>query len=108
MPNRVNFQLYQRFGRLVVFSEGEKGKDPGGKSFRTWICLCDCGKKVSVRTKGLTSGKTHSCGCAKQDVKAARARRLLKKEALEGSRKLAQQKIFAYFAAKEAADGKVS
>lgn len=101
MPARVDFRPCQRFGRLVVFSEGEKGKDPGGKTFRTWICLCDCGKKISVRTKGLANGKTHSCGCATQDTKAARAKKLLKKETQEAARKQTRQALFAYFARKE-------
>ena len=28
-----------------------------------WLCRCDCGKELKVRTDSLTSGRTISCGC---------------------------------------------
>lgn len=49
----------KRFGRLVVMA-----RDPDPKDSKTWwICECDCGETVSVRTALLISGKTRSCGC---------------------------------------------
>lgn len=43
----------QRFGRLIVL------EDSGAK----WKCLCDCGNVKDVRSSGLRSGNTKSCGC---------------------------------------------
>lgn len=49
----------QRFNRLVaveclgLYREG----------FRLWGCVCDCGKKVAVRSRELLNNNTQSCGC---------------------------------------------
>lgn len=52
----------QRFGRLVVkHCTGEKS--PWGSYL--WLCLCDCGREVSVRSGNLQNGHTQSCGCLK-------------------------------------------
>lgn len=46
------------FGELLaLFSSG---KDAGGNS--QWVCLCSCGKEVTVRGARLISGHTKSCG----------------------------------------------
>lgn len=42
----------------------------GSKSY--WLCKCDCGKEVVVRTDLLTSGNTKSCGCLHRELSAAR------------------------------------
>lgn len=34
-----------------------------GGGFRLWGCICDCGKKVAVRSRELRNGNTKSCGC---------------------------------------------
>lgn len=49
----------KRFGKLVVI------KDSGEKqgTVKLWLCKCDCGKFVKVRTDSLTSGRTVSCKC---------------------------------------------
>lgn len=51
--------LDQRFGRLVVFRATASDR----KGEACWICNCDCGKMVSVRSSDLRSGHTQSCGC---------------------------------------------
>ena len=33
-----------------------------------WLCKCDCGASILVRTDGLLSKKIFSCGCKKIDV----------------------------------------
>lgn len=48
----------QRFGKLVVLERGPRGKNT------RWLCLCDCGNKVTVDASSLKRG-THSCGCAR-------------------------------------------
>ena len=48
----------QRYGRLVVLRQAENiGKRTA------WLCRCDCGNEVVVRTNRLRSGHTTSCGC---------------------------------------------
>ena len=33
-----------------------------------WKCRCDCGKEKEIRSDGLKSGSTKSCGCYKNNV----------------------------------------
>ena len=49
----------QRFGKLLV-----QGPLAGEISRPLWVCLCDCGKQISVQRWSLTSGNTQSCGCS--------------------------------------------
>lgn len=55
--------INQRFGRLVVVSEGTKR----GKK-RTYVCACDCGKESTAFVSDLTSGKHTSCGCFHREI----------------------------------------
>ena len=48
----------ERYGRLTVTGFGGRR----GQSL-TWVCRCDCGRSVTVRTANLTKGHTLSCGC---------------------------------------------
>lgn len=59
MPVLKNL-IGQRFNMLTVIS-----KDPQLDSYkcRQWICQCDCGKIVKLRTGKLTSNTIKSCGC---------------------------------------------
>ena len=47
----------QKFARLQPI------KKIGSNNGAIWLCLCDCGKQVTVKTNQLTSAKTRSCGC---------------------------------------------
>ena len=48
----------QRFGMLTALHRAENiGRDTA------WLCRCDCGNEVVVRTCYLRKGTTHSCGC---------------------------------------------
>lgn len=49
----------QKFNRLTVIEYVGQSK---------WLCLCDCGNKVSVVTSHLKNGHTRSCGCYQTDV----------------------------------------
>ena len=60
----------QRFGRLTVL-ERMSAKSGG---HLLWWCRCDCGKEIAVRGDSLKSGRTASCGCARQDELSGRAR----------------------------------
>lgn len=52
-----------RFGRLVVlrFSRVVCEKS-------CWICICDCGREVEVKTNNLVCGNTSSCGCLQKEI----------------------------------------
>ena len=47
-----------KFERLTVLH-----RDKNHNRFVHWICKCDCGKIISVRSQHLLSGATKSCGC---------------------------------------------
>ena len=49
----------QKFNRLLVLNRDEQTEKKG----TYWICQCDCGNVVSVRSPNLISGNTKSCGC---------------------------------------------
>ncbi len=51
----------QKFKYLVVLSR--HGLDSTKKT--TWLCQCDCGKKVVCTGLNLKSGNSKSCGCKK-------------------------------------------
>ena len=53
----------KKFGRLVPIEV--VGSDKYSKHI--WKCKCDCGNTTYATTGLLTSGKTKSCGCYKQD-----------------------------------------
>lgn len=55
----------KQFGHLTVVAEGKHSR----RKERMWICKCDCGKTVSVRTASLLSGHTRSCGHLRSDDK---------------------------------------
>jgi len=59
IPDKVGL----RFGKLVVQQETRTG----GRGVRTnCICLCDCGREVTVGWGNLNQGFTKSCGCSKE------------------------------------------
>lgn len=49
----------QRFGKLVVIKEQERGH----RKNRYWLCRCDCGNKRTINQISLCAGYTKSCGC---------------------------------------------
>lgn len=51
-----------RFGHLVVKELTEKRYANGCVG---WLCECDCGNHMIVRSGNLLNGKTRSCGCNK-------------------------------------------
>ncbi len=49
----------QTFGRLIVTSRVKSSS--GDRAF--WLCDCECGEVVAVRSGDLQRGHTKSCGC---------------------------------------------
>ena len=61
-PNTRKLDLTnQQFGKLKVIKPAPKRND----RYTRWICECECGNIVEVRTDYLTSAHTTSCGCEK-------------------------------------------
>lgn len=56
----------QRYGRLTVLKEDKTTL----KKARKWLCICDCGKKVSIFHSSLQAGATKSCGCFRKEYQA--------------------------------------
>ena len=54
----------KRFGRLVVIRKTE-AKDKCSNAW--WLCKCDCGAEIAVRSTLLRNGTTQSCGCYRSD-----------------------------------------
>ena len=59
-----------RFGKLSVI--GRSGNDI--RKNRVWLCQCDCGNTIKVRTAELRNGRQKSCGCLHQETRKGRRR----------------------------------
>lgn len=55
----------RRFGRLTVL---RKAMPKDGCTNAVWLCLCDCGKEVVVRSTSLRKGESKSCGCFRSEA----------------------------------------
>ena len=51
----------QQFGKLTVLAPAE---NVGNRT--AWLCRCECGKEVVVKTVRLRNGHCTSCGCDKE------------------------------------------
>jgi hypothetical protein len=65
MPRNPRFKNLtgQKFGRLSPIQYLGTDKHYNGY----WLCQCDCGNILPVRTNSLTTGKSKSCGCYRND-----------------------------------------
>lgn len=60
---KKNKLVGKKFGRLTVIKQ-----DANYKSRKKWICECECGNVKSIFQDALTSGRTKSCGCARNSI----------------------------------------
>lgn len=51
----------QRFGTLTALRP--HGRDAYGRAL--WLCRCDCGQTLAIRSNNLRTGNSRSCGCKK-------------------------------------------
>lgn len=58
MGKRTKYEIGQRYGRLVLTKQINKGSR---HSF--WDCICECGNTRIVRSTYLAQSKYVSCGC---------------------------------------------
>jgi len=57
----------QKFGRLTVLEQDFSGLVCAYQA--CWICDCECGEQIIVRSQALRSGNTKSCGCLAHEIK---------------------------------------
>ena len=80
MPNKIDL-TGKKFGKLTVLHEDTPIHTSGGHSVVRWVCQCDCGNVISVRSGKLRTGNTSSCGCAKSpDITGKRFGKLVVKK----------------------------
>lgn len=65
----------KRYGRLTVIEK--TGKKAHGKE-NVYLCKCDCGNTVEVRSGLLSQGRKKSCGCLYRDTRISNMDRLNK------------------------------
>ena len=51
--------VLSRHGSLVT---------PNGRKEAAWLCTCDCGREVVVRSRDLVSDRQRSCGCLRREL----------------------------------------
>ena len=54
----------KKFGKLTVGKEYRYVKNGNSKKVE-WLCTCDCGKTLWVKSHSLVLGNTDSCGCSR-------------------------------------------
>ena len=69
----------QRYGRLTVIKEAEKVNNR-----ITWLCKCDCGNEVTIKSVYLRTGETQSCGCLKRDHEEGNLRKEYNNKRIDG------------------------
>lgn len=68
----------KRFGKLVAKEQVNSIKEESGTLRTAWLCVCDCGNEVIVKTRDLMRGDTHSCGCLFQSYGSTQIENILK------------------------------
>lgn len=72
---RIKDITEQKFNRLTVMKKAESYILPSGGKVGQWLCRCDCGNMVIVKTSHLFSGHTKSCGCYAKEVQIANGKK---------------------------------
>lgn len=62
----------QTFGRWTVLRYSHKDE----KGYHHWLCQCECGTIKKIRTIGLSSGTSQSCGCLRRELTSKRSKTL--------------------------------
>jgi len=70
LSNEKTFDLTgQRFCSLTVLHQAESRKYNGLSNGTRWVCLCDCGRTVTVLSQHLRNGIAKTCGHKEHRVK---------------------------------------
>ena len=75
----------EKFGRLTVIELYELDKWRQAK----WLCRCECGNFVTVKSGNLRNGHTQSCGCLQKE-------RTSRSNTTHGKRKTRLYRIFTH------------
>ena len=67
MPPKIDL-TNKVFGRLKVLKQADNIQTPNGRSHVAWLCECECGEQIIVRSDNLRNGHTVSCGCKKREA----------------------------------------
>ncbi len=59
---KINVTAQSKFGKLTVIKEVAP-LTTQIRSYRKFLCKCECGNEVEVLLDSLRSGRTTSCGC---------------------------------------------
>lgn len=60
-----------RFGRLFIVGRAESS----GTGHAKWLCVCDCGGKVTAHGSNIRRGITASCGCLHREATGRSSRK---------------------------------
>ena len=64
-----------RYGRLVAIELSHRRFSSEGKTVKHyWKCVCDCGIIKTIAKTSLTTGKTRSCGCLRDEISRSQPR----------------------------------
>ena len=82
MRRKFEIRTGMRFGKLVVSKQVERKPNDKDKHYK-WLCKCDCGNEIVVRSSDLRRGRIKSCGCLKYEIKDIKGQRFGRLVALE-------------------------
>lgn len=82
-------RIGEKYGLLTVLEKCEKRADDGGLQY---ICVCECGNEIVVKSKSLGHSK-FSCGCAGTSMGEHKIQKLL----VENNISFAREYIFSDF-----------
>ncbi len=69
----IPLQRGDTFGRLTVLERRPSGEH----GHVQWLCACECGREVMVMGSQLSSGRTKSCGCLRDEGRKPWAKSLV-------------------------------
>lgn len=65
-----DIKIGDKYNRLTVYEISDPIIDNIGRSIKSVICLCDCGKKtIPIKFVSIKNGYTKSCGCLRNEDK---------------------------------------
>ena len=86
----MNDLVGKKFDRLTVLERYPEKK----KGYIQWVCKCQCGNIIVVRSDLLKSGGVRSCGCLAKEIHSIRCRELGLARATHNKSKTRLYKIY--------------